>query len=179
MKENYKFKNFITVKGENSPQKVVAALKKISDKNDGYLEREHVVKEAENPASTLHSYFEWDDKKAGHKFRLAQATMLICSISIEPTKENEPEQRAFTSIKKLGEGKASFIPTSIALKETFFRNQIIQRAIDELDAAKRKYGNLSQLEDVFDTYDEVKKRLIAEEKNETKMLTVKVTKNKK
>ncbi len=39
-----------------------------------------VVKEATPEKSPLHKHFEWDNKKAGHKYRLMQANTLIREI---------------------------------------------------------------------------------------------------
>jgi hypothetical protein len=41
-----------------------------------------IVEVAKNPNSILHGYFEWDDRKAGHSFRLQQARHLITSVKV-------------------------------------------------------------------------------------------------
>ena len=41
-----------------------------------------VVVEAQDPDSDLHDFFEWDDTKAGHKYRLVQARQLIRSVTV-------------------------------------------------------------------------------------------------
>ncbi len=41
-----------------------------------------IVEVAKNPNSILHGYFEWDDLKAGHSFRLQQARHLITSVKV-------------------------------------------------------------------------------------------------
>lgn len=46
----------------------------------GRLTPDVVVREARNPKSDLHDQFEWNDKKAGHQWRLEQARRLIVSI---------------------------------------------------------------------------------------------------
>ncbi len=53
-----------------------AALDAILKKH-GSLSSEIVVKEARKFGHPLHNEFEWDDKKAGHKYRLEQALSII------------------------------------------------------------------------------------------------------
>lgn len=56
-------------------QEVIAELQRLSGE-DG-LKPSYVVQEARAKSSPLHAEFEWDDKKAGHEFRLGQARTLI------------------------------------------------------------------------------------------------------
>lgn len=44
---------------------------------EGQLTAELVVDEARDPSSPLHARFEWDDQKAAHEHRLAQARQII------------------------------------------------------------------------------------------------------
>lgn len=49
----------------------------------GRLTPEMVVRSARAPDSPLHESFEWDNKKAGHSFRLDQARHLIRRVTVE------------------------------------------------------------------------------------------------
>lgn len=49
----------------------------------GRLSREIVTAEAAEREHPLHIHFEWDDKIAGHQYRLIQAERLIESASEE------------------------------------------------------------------------------------------------
>lgn len=62
--------------------KLRAELTRITKEHDGVLRPDDVVREAENPASPLHSSFEWDDGVAAHAWRLEQARTLIRSVRI-------------------------------------------------------------------------------------------------
>ena len=57
-------------------------LKKLSDKNNGMLTNELVVAAAQNPASPLAGFFEWNDTKAANRYRLKQANQLINYIGV-------------------------------------------------------------------------------------------------
>lgn len=78
------------------------ALAAIARKNKDRLEAAKVVEAAKSPSSPLHSRFEWDNTKAGHEYRLAQARKLIrvfeivtrktklTPVTIEVTTERRP-----------------------------------------------------------------------------------------
>lgn len=60
-----------------------ARLHAIAQAHKGNLTANDVVKDARNRTSPLHAFFEWDDKKAGEKYRRIQANELITSFYIE------------------------------------------------------------------------------------------------
>ena len=55
----------------------------LMNQNSGRLTKEIVLEDAEDPASPLHSLFEWDDTEAARKYRLSQANEIIRSIKVE------------------------------------------------------------------------------------------------
>lgn len=63
-------------------------LLKLADEN-GNFTAEDVVRAATPKKSPLHDYFEWDDKVAGHSYRLLQAGELTrsCTVIEEHTRE--------------------------------------------------------------------------------------------
>lgn len=60
------------------------------EKSNGRLEPEDVIKDARDPASPLHSYFEWNDAEAARQHRLIQARELIRSVKIEVVVRDVP-----------------------------------------------------------------------------------------
>ncbi len=78
-----------------SSPKVIARLERIATAHKGRLTAESVVKDAAAPSSPLHGFFEWDDKVAGHRYRLDQARELIRSVRIEV----EVDSRVIPTIK--------------------------------------------------------------------------------
>ena len=70
-----------------------AALKAIEDK-EGRLTAEAVVKTATPNDHPLHGQFEWDNNKAGHKFRVQQARSLIKAVLVRV----EVDHKIITSI---------------------------------------------------------------------------------
>jgi len=63
-------------KVKQAKKEVAAELARINAQHGG-LQASVVVAEAEPKDSPLHGEFEWDNKKAGHKYRLMQARTLI------------------------------------------------------------------------------------------------------
>jgi hypothetical protein len=54
----------------------------------GTITPDAVVHAAEVPTNPLHGYFEWDDSKAGHAYRVDQARNLIRSVKVQVTVED-------------------------------------------------------------------------------------------
>jgi hypothetical protein len=75
----------MTTKAEQ--EAIRAALAKIADDNGGLLTPDAIVAEAASKGSVLHDLFEWDNKSAGHAWRLDQARTLIRSVRVVITNE--------------------------------------------------------------------------------------------
>ncbi|MEE8568074.1 MAG: hypothetical protein V3S81_05645 [Anaerolineales bacterium] len=58
-------------------------LKEIYNRDDRLLTASAVVEDARDPKSPLHSFFEWDDKKAAHQYRINQARDIIRNVRIQ------------------------------------------------------------------------------------------------
>ena len=56
-----------------------------------HITAQEVVAMAEKRDSPLHSYFQWDDARAGHRYRLWQARSLLANIKI--TVEDQPARQ--------------------------------------------------------------------------------------
>jgi hypothetical protein len=59
-----------------------ALLLEIREANDGILTAQAVVDAARPDDHPLHLHFEWDDEKAGEKYRVAQARQLIRIVKL-------------------------------------------------------------------------------------------------
>lgn len=64
-----------------------ARLIAIENARGGRLRPEDVLADAQDEDSPLHDQFQWDDQKAGHAWRIAQARELITSIKVTVTTE--------------------------------------------------------------------------------------------
>lgn len=55
-----------------------------------HLTADDMVRIAKNPKHPAHKHFEWDDKLAGHQYRLTQARHYICSVKTYKVGVSEP-----------------------------------------------------------------------------------------
>lgn len=125
--------------------------------------------------SPTHGIFEWDDAIAAEKYRLNIAGCVIRSIDVtrvqvedetsevsivEAKEESQTYKRAYVNVNKsAGFQPARFVPIDQAMSNADMRKQVLQNALDELNAYKRKYYMFSELSKVFDAIQEVEYEL--------------------
>lgn len=115
---------------------------------DGVIEPETVVAESRTPSAPLHSCFEWDDEKAAHKYRIAQAQNIIRAIVVVD-EAKQPETRAFVNVQR------EYHPVSVVVRNPEKREILLQNALNELRWFERKYNTLQELSNVFAAIKEV------------------------
>ena len=134
--------------GQDFAQVVGETLEALKNQQGGLLHQEDIVRAAKPKRSVLHKYFEWDDKIAGHRFRLEQAEKLIHAIVIVPD-DDEEEIRAFVSIpSKRGQG-GSFTSIEDAMSTADWRQSLLETALRELEAFQKRYERLSEFAALF------------------------------
>lgn len=79
-------------------QKVGTRLEHIRTRH-GALTADNVVRDARPAKSPLHPFFEWDNRKAGHQYRLGQARHLIRCIDIIEVGPRGTAHRSFINVK--------------------------------------------------------------------------------
>ena len=114
------------------------ALKRIEDR-DSELTAEAVVKDAMPKRSTLHKFFEWDDSKAGHQYRLEQARYLIRHFIIE-VEDTKVATRSWVMVRKGDKSEQVYRDTIIVMDTPEFREQLVGRALDDLNSWRRKHA---------------------------------------
>lgn len=111
-----------------------------------------------NRDSELYKCFEWDDTIAGEKYRKAQASQILCSISIVTNKEESEKEtvRAYVSVKTGEEQKRTFKNLSRVLENDEEYQQLKDKARNDFENTKEKYEKVLQLSDlrdvIFDLY---------------------------
>lgn len=122
---------------------------------------------AQDPKSTLHAYFTWDDTEAAGKYREFQAYELIrrVKVTIETADAKDITVRAFWPVKHLeadgtiNAGRpGSYLPLADAMRSENALSQIIAAAKSELRAFSVKYRQLErvcELSNVFAAIEEV------------------------
>lgn len=130
------------------------ALDQLRKKNGGMLTSEQVLAAATARNHVLHDAFEWDDKKAGHAYRLIQAGNIIRAVIRVPTEgTKEPPVRAY--VRVVTESGAAYTGIEDAVKDVNLREQVLARAKSQLVTWKETYKNYQEFSALFPIIDEV------------------------
>lgn len=120
------------------------AIQRLYDK-DGEVKASTLVATAKPKNSPIHNYFEWDDKIAGHEYRLIQGRKYIRIVTIE--RENKPEQLVHVGAANpetgSREGVYKTAPDIVKCPDEFER--AISEAITRLSAARRAVDLLERV----------------------------------
>ena len=106
---------------------------------------QNVVNLARNENSKLHNDFEWDNEIAGEKYRLSQAREMIQLLAFKPKEEiHEP-----TRVYQISTEKTVYKPVEVILQNNDEYQNLLKRALLELESFKKRYSTLVELEEVF------------------------------
>lgn len=150
----YKWKSGARIKGD--AQASGELFEKLAATEEG-LTAETLLEANKPKSAPLHNDYEWSDKKAAHEWRLHQSRNFIHSIVTVEVQEDQntaqPEpQRAFFITTE----KHKYEPLAVIVKEQSKYDRLLETALSELLAFKRKYEALKELQPVFDAMKEVK-----------------------
>ena len=122
------------------------AQKVAEEIGDGKFDYKDIVEKARDESTELHKCFEWDDTKAAEKYRLQQARNVVQMLVFTPTKKEEQPLRVF----QITQDKNVYQPTKLFLQNKSEYEALLERALRELEAFKKRYSTLAELEEVFD-----------------------------
>lgn len=129
-----------------------ANAQKIADEiGNGKITPQEIVERARNEQSELHKCFEWNDTIAAEKYRLQQARNVLAMLVLKPNSEEEQPVRIFS----LTTEKSVYQPTKQFLLQSDEYQNLLKRALAELEAFKKKYSTLNELEEVFRAIEEL------------------------
>ena len=120
------------------------------EKRNGAVTSAAVLQSARHESSPIHNVFEWRDDVAAEKYRLQQATTLICNLMVKvETEEEKPPVtvRAYVNVSERKNGE--FVSVVKALQGEDSREKVLGDALRELEAFQRKYSSLNELAAVF------------------------------
>jgi len=133
------------------PDADVAAreLDKIRKENDGTLSSSRIVDASRGKRKLFHNYFEWDDSVAGHEHRLTQARALLRAVAV--VKDDLPDRpvRKYEISQAYSPGERKYETMEEMLADPEKREILLQRALNELLAVRRKYHRIQELAIVF------------------------------
>jgi hypothetical protein len=125
----------------------------------GELTAATIVDESRRKRAVLHDVFEWDDATAAGKHREEQARAVVRAVVIRKVgRENSPPVRAFVSLTPDKEDR-QYIATTDARDDPFLRQQMLDRALDELLSMKRRYGDMQEFAGVVGAINELQEQL--------------------
>ena len=136
-------------------------LERLRKEGKGELTPEDVIKDARNPNSPLHSFFEWDEGKAAEAYRLKQARGLIRAVVAIYVSENKPavRQRAYVHIPE--PQAPHYREASHAMSLTKTRDMVLKQAWRELQEWRQRYRDLKEFSTLFEAVDEAAQKLPA------------------
>jgi hypothetical protein len=130
-------------------EKVYEELNAIKDANDGKLRPNDVIAHAKDENSLIHSWFNWDDTAAAHKYRLMQAGSLIRSLEITYVELPKQPRRAYeVSIRKRTGDSTSHTEYATAEESALDPEnhaKLIAEAVRTLMAWRRRFAYLQEL----------------------------------
>lgn len=165
-KQNKQQQMVETVEKKLTPKKVPLyqqELERITKKYNG-LTAEIVVNEAKNKNSPLNQFFDWDDDVAGEKWRLWQARYLITTVRVNVEWSGEVKNiRKYLNVRVSNDNddevQRAYLPTSVVLTTKEYRDQMLKKAVNEIEYWKKSYNDFIELEDIYNAIDKTQKKL--------------------
>ena len=134
---------------ERKKNQVRLELEALIADGDGFISPHRVVEWArDNPESKLHAHFEWDNEKAAHKFRLAQARQII-RVHIEEVADSGNKTRAFVSLERHRVPDEGYQSISKVLDDPIERKILVDQAKRELKRWTDRYMILEELRSII------------------------------
>jgi hypothetical protein len=124
---------------------------------------DQILDEAQDNSSPIHKYFEWDDTEAARQHRLFQARNIINHLLVVITIDGEDRTtKAFHSVDIMMDDETvgrKYAPIEIILQDTDLKEQVIKRALEEVNAWQARWLDYSEVfGGVFKEVDNVKRR---------------------
>ena len=132
----------------------VIVSKEISSLGDEVKPQQIVKYAEEHPDSELYKCFTWDDNRAAEKWRLHEARNIVLNLKVtyqdadEQPLTNEPVRLMLRT-----ENTGGYKPTIKIVQNLSEREGMLRMAMAELQAFRKKYASLSELEKVFEAID--------------------------
>lgn len=127
------------------PNEIGHALWDLAQQTNGRLDAEHAVLAARSRAHALHPFLTWDDKIAGHRWRLEEMRGIIRSVVLVTEDENgKPEQRRGWLSVEDKEG-ISYHDIEKVLNSQDLQLAVMRKALRDLEAWEMRYQELSDI----------------------------------
>ena len=114
-----------------------------------------VKKDAKDPRSVYHDFFEWDNRACGEKYRLWQATQLLGHLKIVYHDElgNEIKVREYVRLvheaPATHELRAGYFPRQKAMTNSGLEQQCVEKSIVELESWMNRWRGFKRIESSY------------------------------
>lgn len=112
---------------------------------------QEIVKKARDETTELHKCFEWDDSIAAEKYRLQQARQILSMLVFEKEEKKEPKVRVFSLTME----KGTYQPTTLFISQPDEYQSLLDKALADFEAYRKKYATLTELQPLFEAYSEL------------------------
>lgn len=131
-------------------QKCYEEIMSICDDFDSASPRA-ILDKARDETTELHKCFTWDDSIAAERWRVNEARLVTRQLVIKEVEvpKDRPEVRLFYKT----DNESGYKPTHIVVRKEDEYKQLLQRAWSELEAFRRKYAMLNELQEIFEVID--------------------------
>lgn len=130
------------------------------ESRDGAVTSKSLLEEASTPGHPLHDYFEWDDRIAGPRYRLAQASCMIAAVKyvvkIDKDRENQKPQNVLPEAQKKAcvrkmlplADQSGFADRKVVLNDSESRRSMIERKLGVLRSWCQSVIDIEELSNV-------------------------------
>lgn len=116
---------------------------------------DNIVEKAKDESTELNKLFEWDDTKAGIKYRKIQANNILQSIQVVIKKGdevNEPKlSKAFVTLSN----NTEYEPIEVVVCNPQKYNLLLERATEQLRKIRNNYSEVNELQKIFEMIDKL------------------------
>ena len=126
------------------------------------MKTKDVVESARSEDSPLHDFFMWDDTKAAELYRRVQARHLVSGLVEVIIEENEEKEiPIFYNVIEENEdnGSQGYVMHEEVGRNGEYRDQLLQKAVQEIKHWQAKYKTLKDLDLIFGAIEKVQKKL--------------------
>lgn len=107
-----------------------------------------LIEDGSDVESPFHTYFEWDNEKAGHKHRLHQARHVLNSIVETVLIEGvEHERNSFFNVVDVKTQENIYVTLKQAIENTDYRKELLKKLIKQLENVTLTMKMFKQYED--------------------------------
>lgn len=146
----YEWKRSMPVKAQDAGE----YLSRLENKH-GKLTQGLIVEESTPKEAPLHGLFEWDNSKAADEYRKSQAGYILRNLVVVKVAQAEikgpSEVRAFVNVTD--KNNLGYVSIDTALRDCDMRDHLLQSAVSDLKAFRKKYIQLKELTNLIAVID--------------------------